>query len=191
MANVKISALPAASLPLSGTEAIPLVQAGVTSQAPASAFGGGGGSSTAGSQLAIYQRSLSSQSLPNATDTNLQFDHKVIDNGVPALWIVGALPADTLVCPVSGYYTLQVWTSIDAHASGIRFLEAVINGSNDDTFGQIQIAGAGATVPDDFTALGFSFTGHLSVGDTLSIDVFQDSGATLNVNGALSIYRIF
>jgi len=34
--------LPAATLPLSGTELIPLVQGGTTKEAPASAFGGGG-----------------------------------------------------------------------------------------------------------------------------------------------------
>ncbi len=35
-----ISALPSASLPLAGTEPVPLVQGGITKQAPASAFSG-------------------------------------------------------------------------------------------------------------------------------------------------------
>lgn len=39
MANVKISELPAATLPLDGTEAVPIVQAGETVQAPAIEFG--------------------------------------------------------------------------------------------------------------------------------------------------------
>lgn len=39
MADVKISELPSATLPLAGTEAAPAVQAGVTVQAPASAYG--------------------------------------------------------------------------------------------------------------------------------------------------------
>ena len=39
MANVKISELPAATVPLAGTEATPTVQGGETTQAPASAFG--------------------------------------------------------------------------------------------------------------------------------------------------------
>lgn len=39
MANVKISALPAATLPLAGTEAVPIVQSGVTAQAPSGEFG--------------------------------------------------------------------------------------------------------------------------------------------------------
>src|SRR5215831_16834094 len=43
MANAKISHLPPATVPLAGTETVPLVQGGVTKQAPASAFGGGGG----------------------------------------------------------------------------------------------------------------------------------------------------
>jgi hypothetical protein len=37
--SIKISELPAATTPLSGTEAVPIVQAGVTARAPASAFG--------------------------------------------------------------------------------------------------------------------------------------------------------
>lgn len=41
-----ISGLPAATLPLGGTEAVPLVQSGITKQAPASAFGGGGSGCT-------------------------------------------------------------------------------------------------------------------------------------------------
>lgn len=39
MADVKISALPAATLPLAGTEAVPLVQGGITVQAPSAEFG--------------------------------------------------------------------------------------------------------------------------------------------------------
>ena len=39
MADVKISALPAATLPLAGTEATPSVQSGVTVRVPASAYG--------------------------------------------------------------------------------------------------------------------------------------------------------
>lgn len=38
-----ISNLPAATLPLGGTELVPLVQSGITKNAPASAFGSGGG----------------------------------------------------------------------------------------------------------------------------------------------------
>jgi hypothetical protein len=44
MPDRKISTLPAATLPLVGDELVPVVQGGVTSQAPASALGGGGGS---------------------------------------------------------------------------------------------------------------------------------------------------
>jgi hypothetical protein len=39
-AQVAISGLPSATLPLAGTEVVPLVQSGVTKKAPASAFGG-------------------------------------------------------------------------------------------------------------------------------------------------------
>lgn len=39
MSNLKISQLPAATEPLAGTESVPIVQAGVTAKAPASAFG--------------------------------------------------------------------------------------------------------------------------------------------------------
>lgn len=40
--GVAITSLPAATLPLTGTEAIPLMQGGVAKQAPPSAFGGSG-----------------------------------------------------------------------------------------------------------------------------------------------------
>ena len=46
MADVKISQLPAATTPLSGSEQIPLVQGGVTKQVAASSLIGGGGSGT-------------------------------------------------------------------------------------------------------------------------------------------------
>lgn len=49
MANQKISALPEATLPLEGTELVPVVQGGENRRAPASAFGssnGGGGGAT-------------------------------------------------------------------------------------------------------------------------------------------------
>ena len=40
MANEKISAMPAATLPLAGSELVPVVQEGENRRAPASAFGG-------------------------------------------------------------------------------------------------------------------------------------------------------
>lgn len=43
MANQKISEMPAATVPLEGTELVAIVQEGVNRAAPASAFGGGGG----------------------------------------------------------------------------------------------------------------------------------------------------
>jgi len=42
MANVKITEMPNATLPLAGTEPLEVVQGGQSRQAPASAFGGGG-----------------------------------------------------------------------------------------------------------------------------------------------------
>lgn len=44
MANKKITELPAATLPLAGTEPLEIVQGGVNVQAPASAFGASSGS---------------------------------------------------------------------------------------------------------------------------------------------------
>lgn len=41
MATIKISQMPAATLPLAGTEVVPLVQSGVTKNVPVSAIGGG------------------------------------------------------------------------------------------------------------------------------------------------------
>lgn len=43
MIDTKISALPEATLPLAGTEQLPVVQGGETRRVPASALGGGGG----------------------------------------------------------------------------------------------------------------------------------------------------
>jgi hypothetical protein len=42
MANTTISALPAATTPLAGTEVVPIVQSGVTKKVAVSAIGGGG-----------------------------------------------------------------------------------------------------------------------------------------------------
>ena len=47
MANTTITALPAATTPLTGTEVVPIVQSGVTKKVAVSAIGGGGGSVTA------------------------------------------------------------------------------------------------------------------------------------------------
>jgi hypothetical protein len=42
MANTTITALPAATTPLTGTEVVPIVQSGVTKKVAVSAIGGGG-----------------------------------------------------------------------------------------------------------------------------------------------------
>jgi len=94
MANVPISSLPAATVPLSGAELMAVVQGGVTSQAPASALRA---TATGMAQFATYAAMTSAVSV-SAGDVcfTATYDNVLnLDDGAAGNWLVAAAGART------------------------------------------------------------------------------------------------
>lgn len=161
MADTKISALPSATTPLTGTEQVPLVQAGVTKKALASSLQSGPAFSAYGS---------STQSISNATFTKVTFDVEEFDTNAN-------FASSRFTPTVAGYYNLCGTISINGTTNS-RVISIYKNGSE---FKRCVMMGG-------YSSLGstnYPFSALVSANgstDYFEVYVYQDSGSSQNTN---------
>lgn len=116
MADAKISALPAATTPLAGTELVPIVQSGTTKKVAASSLASG---------PAFRAYSNNSQSIPSGATTKIQFNVEDFDtnNNYDNATNYRFTPT------VAGYYQINMAVGFAAMGVGEIILQINKNGS--------------------------------------------------------------
>jgi hypothetical protein len=136
----------------------------------------GSGGSVSGLIGASLRLSAAAQVIANNTTTPVSFDVKEFDTSS----FVGSLPATILTIPFTGLYfvnALVAWTSIIASAGSSRILELLLNGTQITSSNVSSVTVAGPS-------LALSWLGNLTAGNTLQLDVFQNSGASTNLTAS-------
>jgi hypothetical protein len=125
-------------------------------------------------------RRVATQSITNNTFSDVSFDTEVVDNDT-LVDLVGQPTRVTIAH--DGYYSIQFGVKWASNATGVRVQAVSIN----------------ATVQDDMAFEIPAFTGNprhsgaggasLVTGDIVRLNVFQNSGAGLNVQARLMVVR--
>lgn len=118
-----------------------------------------------------------STSIPNTTWTTITFTAETYDYG--SWWSSGTnivVPASAVP---SGYTTIAllpfISTLFDANASGYRAIQLLVNGSN-------QFSGTEASFATDQARVRASEYVVVSAGDIITIQLYQNSGGSLNAS---------
>jgi hypothetical protein len=120
-----------------------------------------------------------SQSLANATQTTINWTNEIYDtNSLHD----NSVNNDRITIP-SGYGGKWLFTgsaSFNSNATGYRFVRAFVNDTGSEKFEYINSSvGSG-----NYGLVWFSFQLSLSAADYVNFDVYQNSGGSLNLNGA-------
>lgn len=124
-------------------------------------------------QPGCVARLASAQSIPDNANTLVTMDTEEFDNGA-----FFTAPSTTLTIPSAGVYNLQATGAFAANATGIRIVEIHVNGTIRAGASANSI---GAGTP---TALSAGCSRLCAQGDTVTMRVYQNSGAPLNLEGA-------
>jgi hypothetical protein len=123
------------------------------------------------------------QSIANNAETTLGFNAEQFDTDVIH---DTATNNDRLTCKTAGKYLVYFTLEFAANATGQRYAYIRKNGTSAMAY-DINVS-AGATLP---TTLGHSRVLDLAVNDYVTIVVYQNSGAALNVSSAGNYSPIF
>lgn len=118
MADTKISALPAASLPLTGAELVPIVQSGATKNVSAANLSAGFGP-------AFRAYSNNSQNIASSTTTKIQFNVEEFDTNSN----FDSTTNYRFTPTVAGYYQINLAVGFAAMSVGEVILQINKNGS--------------------------------------------------------------
>ena len=128
MADSKISALPAASTPLAGTEVVPLVQSGATKKVAVSAL------STFAPAFSAYATATVTMANSTWTKIALQAEEFDTNNSFDSTTNYRFQPT------VAGYYQISGGTTFQPIGAGNRFLSIFKNGSVFKDLGVLPVA---------------------------------------------------
>lgn len=122
------------------------------------------------------------QSIPNSAFTTVAFDTKLFDTSPGNnIWVAGNPTVMTV--RTAGIYVVTAFVQF-ASAGGVeRIVTLLANGAGMGASAQI------APVIGDNTGVSTSTIWQAAVNDTISINVFQNSGGALNIFSALAIAR--
>lgn len=148
MANIKISNLPAATAPLGGTELVPIVQGGITSQVTianilpnSTASAGGYGSAT---QVGTFSTDAQGR-FTAAASVTIAIPATQITNGTTGTGAVVLATNAVLVTPNLGIPSVLGAANITGTAAGLTAGNVTINAPNAQTTTSYTTVGADAT----------------------------------------------
>jgi hypothetical protein len=130
-----------------------------------------------------------------ATDTQISFDVARWDDGQPTAWWSNSSP-DVLTAPYSGRFIVGASVCWDGNTTGNRLAYISANGSGPPGIFAVSLVSASVTTGDGILASyspyhAFSGEMTLSAGDTVSLNVYQDSGASRTIHGTNSTGKAF
>jgi hypothetical protein len=133
----------------------------------------------AGAAVGCSLYMTASQSLTNATQTTINWTNEIYDtNSLHD----NSVNNDRITIP-SGYGGKWLFTGLalfNSNATGYRFVRAFVNDTGSEKFEYINSSvGSG-----NYGSVWFSFQLSLSAADYVNFDVYQNSGGSLNLNGA-------
>lgn len=133
----------------------------------------------------VRVRRTTSQAIPTAASTQIIWDTQDYDinNGTTEMWVPGA--PTNLVCPVQGLYSIKFGYQFAINATGIRLgwigTGSRVIGIKHDIGNATWYAG-GSVVAEEF----------LPAGTVVTCNVYQSSGANLNIEPAtVSTYEVW
>lgn len=123
------------------------------------------------------------QAISDATSTTLLFDSERTDNDT-----IHSTSVNTgrFTCVTDGYYKAFCAGIFAADATGIRVLQAYLNGAALDPFADFE-GNPNALVA---CALGVTFCYPLTAGDYITFNVYQSSGGNLNATFEAGIHLL-
>lgn len=112
-------------------------------------------------------------SIPNNSSTTVTWDTLEFDNDT-----MTSIPGTTLTVKSAGVFDIDCTVTFDPGATGIRLVYVQVNGTivaGDSTNG---LTGGGTG-----TSLSVSFSRLMAVNDTITVNVYQNQGTALNLQG--------
>lgn len=139
--------------------------------------GDSGGTSSAKKEVKVYN--VTNQSIPNGAYTPINFDGEQFDSADQHDSIINNT---RLVCREAGKYLITVQVNFASNTTGIRGVQVKVT---TPTLGTVIDGRDFRNAVNGFdTVMSYSFVRTLAVNDYIEMEVYQSSGAALDVRGA-------